>query len=70
MIKEYNSTCPLDCWDACSLKITVENDRIVNIRGDMDHKITQGFICTKGKKHLERLYRKDRIREPYFKKKW
>jgi len=31
---ERASVCPLDCPDTCSLTVTVEDDRIVGIRGD------------------------------------
>jgi len=31
MITERHSVCPLDCPDACSLTVSVENDRILAI---------------------------------------
>ena len=45
-------TCPLDCPDACRLKITLERgpdgtQRAVKLTGDADHPITKGFACAK-----------------------
>ena len=33
MIVERPSVCTLDCPDTCSLTVTVEDDRIVKVRG-------------------------------------
>ncbi|ACB85492.1 molybdopterin-containing oxidoreductase family protein [Natranaerobius thermophilus] len=67
MVQVYKSTCPLDCWDACSLEVTVDKGEVINIQGDGEHSITRGFICSKGKKHLERTYRDDRLTSPMVK---
>ncbi|WP_161884291.1 molybdopterin oxidoreductase family protein [Deinococcus alpinitundrae] len=45
-------TCPLDCPDACRLKITIERgeaglEKAVKLTGDADHPITRGFACAK-----------------------
>ena len=45
-------TCPLDCPDACRLKITLETaadgvERMVKVGGDPDHLTTLGFACAK-----------------------
>ncbi|MEG6616545.1 molybdopterin-dependent oxidoreductase [Peptococcaceae bacterium 1198_IL3148] len=67
-MKVFKSTCPLDCLDSCGLLVHVENDRVVKIEGDADHPITRGFLCSKGYRHLERLYSPRRITEPLLKK--
>ncbi|MGE5631009.1 MAG: molybdopterin-containing oxidoreductase family protein [Caulobacteraceae bacterium] len=72
-LKNVITTCPLDCFDACSLVVTVEDDgRITKIEGNKEHPITKGFICEKGKKHLERVYHTERLKYPMLKKegKW
>ncbi|WZL72728.1 molybdopterin-dependent oxidoreductase [Clostridiaceae bacterium 35-E11] len=65
-MKEKKRTfyCSLDCFDNCSMIATVENDRIIKIEGNPEHPLTQGFVCGKGKKHLERVYHPDRIVTP------
>ena len=42
------SACPLDCPDACSLEVTVENGRVVKVDGASDRNaLTEGYICAK-----------------------
>jgi formate dehydrogenase len=36
------------CEMSCGLKVTVEDDRVVKIRPDEGHPISQGFACPKG----------------------
>jgi anaerobic selenocysteine-containing dehydrogenase len=44
---ERESVCPLDCPDTCSLSVTVEDDRIVQVRGSRANPYTAGVVCTK-----------------------
>jgi anaerobic selenocysteine-containing dehydrogenase len=44
---EHASVCPLDCPDTCSLTVTVENTKIVKIRGSRANPYTAGVICAK-----------------------
>ncbi len=64
MKKQVKFACPLDCFDACSLIANIENGRITSIRGDKDHPLTRGMVCSKGNQHLERLYHPDRLLYP------
>jgi anaerobic selenocysteine-containing dehydrogenase len=59
--------CTLDCWDCCKFNVYVENENVIKIEGDKNHPYTKGFICIKGKKHMERLNHKDRIYKPLLK---
>lgn len=47
MHAEKASVCPLDCPDTCSLSVTVENNRIVKVRGSSANPYTDGVICNK-----------------------
>src|SRR5258705_9603949 len=47
MSTEHASVCPLDCPDTCSLSVTVENSRVVRVRGSRANPYTAGVICTK-----------------------
>jgi len=45
-------TCPLDCPDACRLRVTLERggdgvERAVKLTGDANHPYTKGFACVK-----------------------
>jgi anaerobic selenocysteine-containing dehydrogenase len=44
---ERRSVCTLDCPDTCSLTVTVENEKIVNIRGSHANPYTAGVLCAK-----------------------
>jgi anaerobic selenocysteine-containing dehydrogenase len=56
--------CPLDCPDTCATLITVEDGRATRIQGDKAHPFTQGFLCTKVNRYLERSYHPDRLQTP------
>jgi anaerobic selenocysteine-containing dehydrogenase len=47
MRAERASVCPLDCPDTCSLTVTVEDERIVAIRGSRANPYTAGVLCAK-----------------------
>src|SRR6476661_4984119 len=55
---------PLDCPDACSMLVTVEDGRATQLRGDPDHPITRGFLCAKVSRYLEREYSPHRLLYP------
>lgn len=47
MVSERPSVCPLDCPDTCSLTVTVEDGRLVGIRGSRANPYTGGRLCAK-----------------------
>jgi len=61
---EVRAVCPHDCPDTCSMIVTVENGRAIRMAGDRDHPVTQGFLCTKVAKYLERTYHEGRLLYP------
>lgn len=63
-MKIIQTACPLDCFDACSIKVTMDQDKIVDIKGDSADPITQGFICKKGMQLLERIQHPNRLTTP------
>ncbi len=62
--KRFTTACPMDCPDACSLSVDVENDRIVAIGASDLNPTTQGFICSKISRFARRVYSDDRILTP------
>lgn len=58
------SVCALDCPDACSLLITVDDGKGSRLRGDPDHPVTRGFLCGKVARYLDREYSPDRLLYP------
>ncbi|MEP6991904.1 MAG: molybdopterin oxidoreductase family protein [bacterium] len=56
--------CPHDCPDTCAMLVTVEDGRAVRVAGDPEHPFTQGFLCAKVNRYVERTYHDDRLRTP------
>jgi len=44
--------------------VTVENGRAIRVAGDPEHPFTQGFLCTKVNRYVERTYHPDRLLYP------
>lgn len=55
--------CPHDCPDTCALETTVENGVAVEVRGGT-MPFTDGTLCTKVAKYLDRTYSPDRVLHP------
>ena len=62
--KIVRGACPHDCPDTCAMLITVENGRVVEVRGDPDHPFTRGALCVKVDDYHQRTYSPDRILYP------
>jgi anaerobic selenocysteine-containing dehydrogenase len=60
--------CPLDCPDACSLEVTVQDGRIASIDGTHVNPVTEGYICAKVRRFPERVYGPDRLLYPAIRK--
>jgi molybdopterin guanine dinucleotide-containing S/N-oxide reductase-like protein len=60
-----HTVCSHDCPDSCAVLVTVnEAGRAVKVEGDPSHPVTQGFLCGKVAKYLDRVYAPDRILFP------
>lgn len=44
--------------------VQVKDGRAVSVRGDPSHPVTQGFLCTKVNRYIERSYHPDRLTTP------
>jgi anaerobic selenocysteine-containing dehydrogenase len=58
------SLCPLDCPDACTLDVKVEDGRVVDVDGSRDNPLTAGFICAKVRRFPEHMYGPERVLRP------
>ena len=56
-------TCPL-CEATCGLELTLEDDRIVKVRGQEDHVFSRGYLCPKGATFGELEHDPDRLTRP------
>ena len=64
MKKVVHAACPHDCPDACGVLITIDDGRAIKVKGDPAHPVTQGFLCAKVAKYLDRVYSPDRVLYP------
>lgn len=60
----FDSVCPLDCPDTCSLSVTVEQGRVVQVDGSHRNPFTDGFICAKVRRYPERVHAPQRVLHP------
>lgn len=56
--------CPHDCPDTCALVYTVADGKAISVKGAEDHPPTNGFLCTKVNRYLERTYSAQRVLHP------
>ena len=62
---ELASVCPLDCPDTCSLRVTVQGDKIIKVRGSKVNPFTRGSICKKVAKYYpDFVHGELRLRQP------
>jgi anaerobic selenocysteine-containing dehydrogenase len=60
-----HTVCSHDCPDSCAVLVTVDaNGRAVKVQGDPSQPVTQGFLCGKVAKYLDRVYSPERILYP------
>ncbi|MDQ1384890.1 MAG: hypothetical protein QOG65_2269, partial [Actinomycetota bacterium] len=48
MARDELSYCRI-CAAACGIVVTVEGDRVVRVRGDDEHPVSRGYVCSKGR---------------------
>jgi len=56
--------CPLNCPDTCSMLVDIEGERIKSVRGDPEHPVTRGAVCTKLTHYSSVAESADRIWSP------
>lgn len=56
--------CPHDCPDTCGMVTTVQAGVAVEVRGSRTHPMTQGRLCAKVNRYLERTYHPERLLHP------
>jgi anaerobic selenocysteine-containing dehydrogenase len=59
------TVCPRDCYDTCLVEVSVRNGKLMRTMGDKTHPITQGVLCPRGYKDIERVTSTDRILYPH-----
>ena len=67
MLEVRKTICNRDCPDACGLVATVEDGKVIRIRGDKNHPITRGFLCYRTSLFLSTQYSPQRLKTPLLK---
>ena len=60
----HQTTCPLDCPDACSLEVTLEGNRLHSLDGAKSDSFTDGYICGKVRRFADHFYSEERLLRP------
>ncbi len=63
-VTQVRAACPHDCPDTCAILVTVDNGVATEVKGDPEHPTTQGVLCTKVARYVERTYHPDRVLYP------
>lgn len=64
-LRVVHTVCSHDCPDSCAVLVTVDGTgRAVKVAGDPNHPVTQGFLCGKVAKYLDRVYSPERVLYP------
>jgi molybdopterin guanine dinucleotide-containing S/N-oxide reductase-like protein len=64
-LRVVHTVCSHDCPDSCAVLVTVdESGRAIKVQGDPTQPVTQGFLCGKVAKYLDRVYAPDRVLFP------
>lgn len=65
MISELPSVCPMDCPDTCSLTVTVEDDKVIKVRGSDANPFTKSVLCNKISRYYpEFVHGENRLTNP------
>jgi anaerobic selenocysteine-containing dehydrogenase len=60
-----HTVCSHDCPDSCAVLVTVDSKgHAVKVAGDLTQPVTQGFLCGKVAKYLDRVYAPQRLLYP------
>lgn len=63
-VKIVRGACPHDCPDTCAFLYSVEDGKLIDVRGDPDHPMTQGGLCVKLKDSVGHHYDPNRLLYP------
>jgi anaerobic selenocysteine-containing dehydrogenase len=58
------TACSRDCPDACALEAGVEDGKLTAIKGAPDDPVTQGFLCPRTTRFVDRQHSDGRLRSP------
>jgi anaerobic selenocysteine-containing dehydrogenase len=63
-VRSGHAALPHECPDTCAIRVTAQDGRIVELRGDRDHPPTHGALCAKVSRYAERTDHPERVLHP------
>ena len=63
-LQKVIGACPLDCPDACSWIVTLENGQPVKLQGNPDHPFSRGTLCVKVNPYISYSQHPERLLYP------
>ena len=63
-IYEKRTVCPYDCPDCCGMIAETDGQKIISVRGDDKHPVTQGILCRKMQHYEQDIHSPHRILTP------
>lgn len=64
-MKEFTTACPRNCYSTCSLKVVVDDNKVINVTPLSTNRATPMGVCLKGLSYVERANSKHRILYPH-----
>ena len=63
--QSFKTMCPMNCHPTfCGMKVTLEDNKLVEVRGDKENPDSQGFLCVRGQASKEIIGNENRILHP------
>lgn len=62
-VREAKSSCRI-CIGTCGVRLTIEDGRVTQVRGDKEHVLSRGYACIKGLGAADAMNSPDRILHP------
>lgn len=64
-MSDVKTVCPRDCYDTCFMTVSIRDGELIRTMGDKDNPVTQGVLCPRGYRDIERAYSDKRVLYPY-----
>lgn len=62
--KIIKTSCPRDCFGGCTMKVHIEDGKVVKLEGDNASRATDGKLCVKGMSYIDYIYSPNRVKYP------
>lgn len=64
-MSDVKTVCPRDCYDTCFMTVSIRDGELIRTMGDKNNPVTQGVLCPRGYRDIERVYSDERVLHPH-----